>query len=95
MCLLYIFLEYYIYITLWIENTDLIGTEIRGGCTRCGMLGHLTFQCRNPPLKQEVDEVRLRFVYIYVYMVYIVGIILCLYNLILIKCSILFFIVYL
>jgi hypothetical protein len=25
----------------------LIGSESRGGCKKCGMLGHLTFQCRN------------------------------------------------
>lgn len=23
------------------------GSEVRGGCKKCGMLGHLTFQCRN------------------------------------------------
>eukprot|EP01039_Chlorochromonas_danica_P011084 gene11084-12344_t len=32
--------------------SNLSGSESRGGCKRCGMLGHLSFQCRNAPLKQ-------------------------------------------
>jgi hypothetical protein len=28
--------------------SNLSGVESRGGCKRCGMLGHLTYQCRNP-----------------------------------------------
>lgn len=35
--------------------SNLSGVESRGNCKRCGMLGHLTFQCRNP-VKQE-DQV--------------------------------------
>lgn len=30
------------------KMANLSGVESRGGCSRCGMLGHLTFQCRNP-----------------------------------------------
>ncbi len=29
------------------KMTNLSGVESRGGCKKCGMLGHLTFQCRN------------------------------------------------
>lgn len=29
------------------KMSNLAGSESRGGCKRCGMLGHLTFQCRN------------------------------------------------
>ena len=34
-----------------------LGNEARGGCTKCGMLGHLTFQCRNEPLNKNKEEV--------------------------------------
>jgi hypothetical protein len=30
------------------KMSNLSGVESRGGCKRCNMLGHLTFQCRNP-----------------------------------------------
>lgn len=30
--------------------SNLSGSESRGGCKKCGMLGHLSFQCRNAPL---------------------------------------------
>lgn len=29
--------------------SKLSGTEVRGGCKKCGALGHLSFQCRNEP----------------------------------------------
>lgn len=29
------------------KMSNLSGMESRGGCTKCGALGHLTFQCRN------------------------------------------------
>lgn len=32
--------------------SNLSGVESRGGCKRCGMLGHLAFQCRNPVVQQ-------------------------------------------
>ena len=28
--------------------SNVAGAESRGGCKRCGMLGHMHFQCRNP-----------------------------------------------
>ena len=31
------------------KMSNLSGSETRGACTRCGMVGHLTFQCRNTP----------------------------------------------
>lgn len=31
------------------KMSNLSGSETRGACNRCGMVGHLTFQCRNPP----------------------------------------------
>jgi len=34
------------------------GAEVRGGCSRCGLLGHLTFQCRNPPVQRVATIVR-------------------------------------
>lgn len=34
-------------ILLLARLSNLSGTESRGGCKKCGMLGHLTFQCRN------------------------------------------------
>jgi hypothetical protein len=44
---------------------SLLGTDSRGGCKRCGMLGHLTFQCRNPVQRvlnnEESDNVNLSF----------------------------------
>ncbi|RYH05354.1 hypothetical protein EON65_44945 [archaeon] len=33
--------------------SNLSGSESRGGCKKCGLLGHLAFQCRNVPLKKE------------------------------------------
>ena len=34
------------------------GSENRGGCKRCGLLGHLTFQCHNEikPTEQDSDS---------------------------------------
>ena len=32
-----------------------LGNDTRGGCGKCGMLGHLTFQCRNQPVKREAE----------------------------------------
>lgn len=29
------------------KMSNLSGVESRGGCKKCGMLGHMTFQCRN------------------------------------------------
>lgn len=29
------------------KMTNVSGSEIRGGCSKCGMMGHLRFQCRN------------------------------------------------
>lgn len=37
------------------KMSNLSGSETRGACTRCGMVGHLTFQCRNTP-KINVPE---------------------------------------
>jgi hypothetical protein len=31
------------------------GSGQRGGCRNCGMLGHLTFQCRNPKAS-DIDK---------------------------------------
>ena len=36
--------------------SNLSGVESRGGCKRCGMLGHLTYQCRNPVQSQEAEK---------------------------------------
>eukprot|EP01031_Cornospumella_fuschlensis_P033826 gene33825-40927_t len=33
--------------------SNLSGSESRGGCKKCGLLGHLSFQCRNAPLKKD------------------------------------------
>ena len=30
-----------------LKYCTLSGSENRGGCKKCGLLGHLTFQCRN------------------------------------------------
>ena len=41
------------------KMTNLSGVESRGGCKKCGMLGHLTFQCRNevkPVAEEESDS---------------------------------------
>ncbi len=32
---------------LLVKISNVSGNETRGGCKKCGMLGHLTFQCRN------------------------------------------------
>ena len=29
------------------KMTNVSGSETRGGCSKCGMMGHLRFQCRN------------------------------------------------
>jgi len=34
---------------LSVKISNVAGQEARGGCRKCGMLGHLTFQCRNTP----------------------------------------------
>jgi hypothetical protein len=38
------------------KMSNLSGSETRGACTRCGMVGHLTFQCRNTPKLNVPDE---------------------------------------
>lgn len=44
-----------------------IGSENRGGCKKCGMLGHLTFQCRNtiqmPSSSAQDDSVRISYIF--------------------------------
>lgn len=32
------------------------GNSLRGGCKKCGALGHLTFQCRNEPSIRKEDS---------------------------------------
>ena len=29
------------------KMTNVSGSETRGGCSKCGMMGHLRYQCRN------------------------------------------------
>lgn len=40
------------------KMTNVSGSEIRGGCSKCGMMGHLRFQCRNTIqlAKQTADD---------------------------------------
>eukprot|EP01038_Epipyxis_sp_PR26KG_P004999 gene4999-6984_t len=38
------------------KMSNLSGVESRGGCKRCGMLGHLSFQCRNAPIGSKVEN---------------------------------------
>eukprot|EP00388_Colpodella_angusta_P041466 GDKK01053338.1.p1 GENE.GDKK01053338.1~~GDKK01053338.1.p1 ORF type:complete len:204 (-),score=41.62 GDKK01053338.1:85-696(-) len=40
------------------KMSNLSGVESRGGCKKCGMLGHMTFQCRNTtgPVVEKNDE---------------------------------------
>lgn len=41
------------------KMSNLSGVESRGGCKKCGMLGHMTFQCRNttgPPAVANDDS---------------------------------------
>lgn len=39
------------------KMSNFAGTESRGSCKKCGMLGHLTFQCRNTiKLKNSFQE---------------------------------------
>lgn len=40
------------------KMSNLSGVESRGGCKKCGMLGHMTFQCRNAvaPTEQQNDS---------------------------------------
>jgi len=40
------------------KMSNLSGVESRGGCKKCGMLGHMTFQCRNAsgPVVENNDE---------------------------------------
>ena len=40
------------------KMSNLSGSDSRGACRRCGMVGHLTFQCRNPPKEAEASDVR-------------------------------------
>eukprot|EP00602_Paraphysomonas_sp_CaronLab_P004416 CAMPEP_0185034358 /NCGR_PEP_ID=MMETSP1103-20130426/24169_1 /TAXON_ID=36769 /ORGANISM="Paraphysomonas bandaiensis, Strain Caron Lab Isolate" /LENGTH=154 /DNA_ID=CAMNT_0027570987 /DNA_START=113 /DNA_END=577 /DNA_ORIENTATION=- len=37
------------------KMSNLSGSDSRGACSKCGMAGHLTFQCRNDP-KAEVQD---------------------------------------
>lgn len=39
------------------KMSNLSGSDSRGACKRCGMVGHLTFQCRNPAKETEASEV--------------------------------------
>lgn len=39
------------------KMSNLSGSDSRGACKRCGMVGHLTFQCRNPAKEAEVSDV--------------------------------------
>ncbi len=46
-------------IMLLAKMSNLSGAEHRGACRRCNMVGHLTFQCRNPvaaTVAQGVDS---------------------------------------
>jgi hypothetical protein len=36
--------------------SNLSGVESRGACKKCGMVGHLTFQCRNNLSTQNADK---------------------------------------
>ena len=40
------------------KMSNLSGVESRGGCKKCGMLGHMTFQCRNAsgPVVENNDD---------------------------------------
>jgi hypothetical protein len=38
------------------KMSNLSGVESRGGCKRCGMLGHMAFQCRNPIAAVETNN---------------------------------------
>jgi hypothetical protein len=38
------------------KMSNLSGSETRGACSRCGMVGHLTFQCRNLPKSNVSDS---------------------------------------
>jgi hypothetical protein len=38
------------------KMSNLSGVESRGGCKRCGMLGHMAFQCRNPVAAVETNN---------------------------------------
>jgi hypothetical protein len=39
------------------KMTKLGGGAVRGGCGKCGMLGHLSFQCRNSTKVEEDTDV--------------------------------------
>ncbi len=43
---------------LLVKMSNIAGSESRGGCKKCGMLGHLTFQCRNSVtgVKDNISE---------------------------------------
>jgi len=38
------------HLMLLAKMSNLSGVESRGGCKKCGALGHMTFQCRNQPI---------------------------------------------
>mmetsp|Transcript_12654 Transcript_12654/g.19016 ORF Transcript_12654/g.19016 Transcript_12654/m.19016 type:complete len:171 (-) Transcript_12654:73-585(-) len=38
------------------KMSNLSGAESRGGCKKCGQLGHLTFQCRNVDTKANEKD---------------------------------------
>jgi hypothetical protein len=38
------------------KMSNLSGSETRGACSKCGMVGHLTFQCRNPSKSNISDS---------------------------------------
>lgn len=44
---------------LLVKLSKFSGSESRGNCKKCGMLGHLTFQCRNtkPSVTAEIDSI--------------------------------------
>jgi hypothetical protein len=41
---------------LLVKMSNLGGSDSRGGCKKCGMLGHLTFQCRNSTTTVDLDK---------------------------------------
>lgn len=54
------------------KMSNLSGSETRGACTRCGMVGHLTFQCRNTPKSLiNKDEVLFELLFDFIIFIFI------------------------
>lgn len=53
------------------KMSNLSGSETRGSCKKCGMVGHLTFQCRNAPKSTiKNSEVIFYFYLLFIYFFY-------------------------